>query len=99
MQFVLKTERPENIQNLMRRAQYHYLGERDGQLSFSKPLGSNRYPRFHIYLKQNPSEEINVNIHLDQKGASYEGTTAHSGEYDGSLIEKEVERIKFQVNG
>jgi len=98
MQFLLKTERPESIQNLMRRIQYHYLGERDGQLSFSKPLGQNPYPRFHIYLKQD-STEIRVNIHLDQKKASYEGTTAHSGEYDGPLIEKEIERIKFQVNG
>lgn len=98
MQFILKTERPENIQNLMRKVQYHYLGERSGQLSFSKPLGSNRYPRFHIYLKQD-STEISMNIHLDQKGASYQGTTAHSGEYNGSLIEKEIERIKFQING
>jgi hypothetical protein len=98
MQFVLKTERPENIQNLMRRIQYHFLGEKDDQLSFTRPIGSTRYPMFHIYLKQN-STEISINIHLDQKGPSYGKNTAHNGEYDGSLIEKEVERIKFQING
>lgn len=98
MKFALKTERPENIQNLMRKIQYHYLGQKDNQLSFSKPLGSTRYPRFHIYLTQDGTE-IEMNIHLDQKAPSYGKETAHSGEYDGSLVEKEVIRIKSQING
>ena len=59
------------------------------------------YPRFHIYLKidgstDSPQEIKNLifNLHLDQKKPIYKGATAHSGEYEGELIEKEAERIK-----
>ena len=34
------------------------------------------------------------NLHLDQKKPTYEWHIAHSGEYDGELVEKEIERIK-----
>lgn len=33
----------------------------------------------------------------DQKQASYEGTSAHSGEYDGELVEQEIRRLKTFV--
>jgi hypothetical protein len=31
---------------------------------------------------------------MDMKKASYEGTTAHSGEYEGELVEREAQRVK-----
>ena len=34
------------------------------------------------------------NLHLDQKKPTYEGHVAHSGEYDGELVEEEAERIR-----
>ena len=33
-------------------------------------------------------------LHLDQKQASYKGHTAHSGDYDGEVVEREAEVIK-----
>ncbi|MCH7552279.1 hypothetical protein IIB49_02720, partial [Patescibacteria group bacterium] len=54
------------------------------------------YPRFHIYAKEQ-EDTASLNIHLDQKQPSYEGSSAHSGEYEGSLIEQEVERIQSLV--
>ena len=39
-------------------------------------------------------QAIEINLHLDQKKPSYEGAAAHSGEYEGELVEKEAERIK-----
>lgn len=46
------------------------------------------YPRFHVYI-----ENGYLKIHLDMKKASYEGTSAHSGEYEGPLVEQELKRI------
>jgi hypothetical protein len=42
--------------------------------------------------KQTP--DIILNLHLDAKKPSYEGTSAHSGEYNGAVVENESQRIK-----
>ena len=39
-------------------------------------------------------KNYNFSIHLDQKKLSYKGNHAHSGEYEGNIIEVETERIK-----
>jgi len=85
----------ENITTLMRRVGYFFLEEGEGELSFVRLLQRASYPRFHAYLKI--KKEINVitfGLHLDQKMPSYKGTPAHSGEYEGKLVEQETERIK-----
>jgi len=80
--------------NFLRSAGYIYIESRQtGQGSFSRPLGSGHYPRFHIYVNEEENSII-FNIHLDQKQASYEGTSAHSGEYDGEVVAQEVQRLK-----
>ncbi|MCH8048532.1 hypothetical protein IIC44_00325 [Patescibacteria group bacterium] len=84
----------EHLLNIMRECKYAPDGQdpKTGEFRFFRSLGGRRYPRFHIYAKE--QEEIaTLNIHLDQKQVSYEGSSAHSGEYEGSLIEQEVERI------
>ena len=85
----------DSITSIMRRIQYSPQGEdqKTGELKFSRFLGPSGYPRFHIYLKNNNGKLI-INLHLDQKKPSYNGTSAHSGEYDGEIVEKEAERIK-----
>ncbi len=95
----------ENIHNLMRRCGYFsspavapLSGAKEGcEIAFIRPLTSagSGYPRFHVYVKiDGISRETQINLHLDQKKPIYSGATAHSGEYDGELVEKEVERIK-----
>lgn len=75
---------------VMRRSGYGFLRDRKyGTESYARRLGSGLYPRFHVYIQNNT-----INLHLDQKQASYEGTSAHSGEYDGEVVEREGERIK-----
>jgi hypothetical protein len=65
-----------------------------GEASFIRSLNFGQfYPRFHIYFNQ-LSDDLEINIHLDMKKPSYEGATAHSGEYDGELVEKEALRIR-----
>ena len=68
------------------------LDERTGELRFSKSLSGGRYPKFHIYASTTDKEAI-LNLHLDQKQVSYEGSSAHSGEYDGAVVEQEAKRI------
>lgn len=78
----------------LRQAGYQILESRRGdKISFVRRLGSDHYPRFHIYLQNNQDSTI-FNIHLDQKKASYQGQTAHSGEYDGDLVIQEANRLK-----
>lgn len=108
MKFILKGPFKENIYVLMRKVGYH-LRERQrrvetneshrlqrkddekSELIFVRPARG--YPRFHIYLKADNNNLI-FNLHLDQKRPSYKGTTAHSGEYRGKIVEQETTRIK-----
>ena len=85
----------ENIQNVMRRCGYFFIKEENGELAFMRPLSSSGsgYPRFHIYVDE-AEQTLVFNLHLDQKKASYAGQTAHSGEYDNSLVEQEAVRLK-----
>jgi len=81
-------------ENLLRQAGYAYLMDRNtGQESFVRRLNRGFYPRFHLYLEERNNQVI-LNLHLDQKQASYEGAQAHNAEYDGELVEQEIERIK-----
>jgi hypothetical protein len=87
-----KIER-SSAEQFLRRAGYGYLrSRRTGQESYSRHLGGGMYPRFHVYADDAPNS-ITINLHLDQKEASYEGTHAHSGEYDGELVGREISRL------
>jgi len=77
-----------NLLTLLRKAGYFAH-----QNSFIRPLGRSGYPRFHIYVEQKKDNLI-FNLHLDQKKPIYKGVSAHTGEYDSPLVEKEVDRIK-----
>jgi len=61
------------------------------QISYVKRLRSDFYPRFHLYV--NSENPLVLNLHLDQKKASYEGFTAHSGDYDSEIVKQEAQRI------
>jgi len=78
-----------NPLEVIRRAGYGQVNDRRAaESSYSRRLGSGFYPRFHVYINGDT-----LNLHLDQKQASYEGYSAHSGEYDGDTVEKEAQRI------
>ena len=84
----------ENLIQLIRRV--GYSPDRNGrpaEPSFSRPLTNQTYPRYHIYVEEKIDEWL-FKLHLDQKKPSYEGTAAHSGEYDGPAVEAEAERIR-----
>ncbi|MGC9599386.1 MAG: hypothetical protein ABSE18_03315 [Minisyncoccia bacterium] len=82
-----------NLTDLARTLGYRPLGYTGkGELNCVRPLGA-AYPRFHVYMKATP-DVLTLNIHLDQKKVSYEGATAHSGDYDSDTVKEEVARIK-----
>ncbi len=82
----------------IRRAGYgEHLDRRTGQVSYVKRVHGDWYPRFHVYILEK-GEKVVFNIHLDQRPTRYEGVTAHSGEYEGEVVEKEAERIKKVVS-
>lgn len=93
MKFSIKNKSNENIPNIMRMAGYHYYGKDNDELIFTRPAGQDAYPRFHVYLKEQ-NDKVHINIHLDQRKTVYKGSTAHKGEYEGELLEREAERIK-----
>lgn len=83
-----------NPVEVLRRAGYgQVMDRRASEPSWSRRLGSGFYPRFHAYVNGNV-----INLHLDQKQASYEGSSAHSGEYDGPTVETEALRIVETAN-
>lgn len=95
MTITLRTK--ETPYNIMRQCGYNFVRQDNEELSFSRILGASRsgYPRFHIYIKVDQvSQQTFINLHLDQKKPIYRGVVAHSGEYDGEVVEKEVQRVK-----
>ncbi|MFC1598770.1 hypothetical protein ACFL2U_02055 [Patescibacteria group bacterium] len=77
---------------LIRRCAYGLVRDpRADERSYSRRLGHDIYPRFHVYI--NSEDPLVYNLHLDQKQASYQGQTAHSGDYDSDIVQKEGQRI------
>ncbi len=99
MRLVLENKFSQNLPNLMRACGYRMEGARDGQENFTRLIGRNPYPHFHIYVGEYNDERLVLNLHLDQKGASYSGQTAHSGEYGNELVEGEGRRLTAILRG
>ena len=98
MKLILDNDRlNESPENLLRQAGFSYLiDKKTGDESFVRPLGRGYYPRFHLYLARQNGRVI-LNLHLDQKQASYAGAQAHIAEYDGETVEAEMDRIKERL--
>ncbi len=66
---------------------------KNNEESYARSLEAGRfYPRFHVYI-ETTNQHTGLNLHLDAKKPSYEGTSAHSGEYDGDVVESEGARL------
>lgn len=82
-----------NSRELIKKCSYGEVRDPNAtEMSYARRLGSGFYPRFHVYLKDFDNY-FEVDLHLDQKQASYEGSRAHSGEYDGDTVTNEARRI------
>ncbi len=99
MKIVIKKENlPMSAEQIARRASYGFIyDKRSGKGSFVRHPGQGRYPRFHMYLKEENGKII-FDLHLDQKQASYEGSHMHNAEYDGTVVEQEILRLKQSIS-
>lgn len=95
MKFKIKNPR-DNILSSARKSGYFPKRGPEKETSFVRQLLGRDYPRFHLYIKEGKDGFV-FNLHLDQKKPSYEGSHAHSGEYEGDLVEKEAKRIKKTI--
>lgn len=82
----------DHARNIMRNLGYGEQRARSGQISYAKRISGEKFPRYHAYV-EDQNNGMQVNLHIDQKEASYEGSHVHSGEYDGRLVEQEMNRI------
>ncbi len=82
-----------NLIDTIRHSEYAYQGQEGNEFKFARRLGSGFYPRWHLIAQQN-NEQVILNLHLDQKQPSYQGSHAHSGEYDSETVNVELNRIK-----
>ncbi len=83
----------------LKRAGYAFIPEReDGQASFARRFTRDFYPRFHIDFTEQKNNQgadiVTFNLHLDQKKPGYAGYSRHNAEYDGEVVEREIERLK-----
>ena len=93
MDLKLPFEFKTNLRIFMRRAGYAEFNDFNAnKISYAKRLGTDFYPRFHVYINQKDGFDF-LSLHLDQKKASYAGSRAHNGEYDGELVEREAQRL------
>lgn len=82
--------------NILRCGYAKIVDRRMNKISFAKRIHRDFYPRFHVYIKIE-GDEVTFDLHLDQKRPIYEGVTAHSGEYDGEVVEREGERVRRMI--
>lgn len=83
-----------NIERFLRALGWAQIYDRRGdKYSYVKRLSRDFYPRLHLYVKKYPDNYV-FDLHLDQKKASYEGHSAHSGEYEGEMVSNALETIK-----
>ncbi len=88
-----------NADQFLRQAGFAYIFDNKmDHGSYIKRLTRDFYPRLHLYVMEKQDKEgrelIVMEMHLDQKKASYEGVRMHSAEYDGEVISDEIARLK-----
>lgn len=88
-----------NADEFLRQAGFAYIYDNKMEHgSYIKRLNRDYYPRLHVYVMEKTDKEgrklIVIEMHLDQKQASYTGVKMHNAEYDGPVVELEIENLK-----
>ncbi|MBI4434712.1 hypothetical protein HY635_02755 [Candidatus Uhrbacteria bacterium] len=105
MRIVITTT--DNATTFMRRAGYGYQKEGAGEVAFVRRVSGSSFPRYHAYVTEGRGKReegrggdgaggltLIINLHVDQKAPTYQQGRAHSGEYDGQLVEQEATRLR-----
>jgi hypothetical protein len=96
MKAVFKQTPMHRAMVFMRTAGYAPYANREGDESFVRRVGGGEFPRFHAYVEEEKNPQT-ISIHVDQKGHTYEGAHAHSGEYVSDAIASELARMSVAI--
>lgn len=101
MKLIVNKSRLTNFDagEFLRQAGFAYIYDKVREHgSYIKRLTRDYYPRLHVYVMDKRDKEghdlIVIEMHLDQKKASYTGVKMHNAEYDGEVVEAEIENLK-----
>ena len=98
MKFRLPNKFNRTSEQMLRQAGYFYIFDNHSQQgSFIKEPTGQRYPRFHLYLRETP-EEVIFDLHLDQSASRYKGQGAHNADYDSDQVKAELTKIAHIVD-
>ena len=93
MKFKIENCLRQNPYSILRQAGYMPLHDRiSGKDSYARHLSPGRYPRFHLYLKEENGQLI-FDLHLDQTPSRFANQTAHNADYDSPEVKEELIRI------
>ena len=93
---ISESQLPDLDRSIQRLGYALHIDRRTHEKSYVRRLDRDLFPRLHLYVEEK-GENYSLNLHLDQRAPIYAGVTAHSGEYDGAVVEREMERIKKQL--
>ncbi len=86
-------------EQLMRSWGYSPNDNRSAQPNYVRRLRPGQlWPRYHLYISLQGTTMV-CDLHVDQKPDTrhYNPTHAHNGEYDGPLVEQEVNRLQQSI--
>ncbi|MDZ7611909.1 MAG: hypothetical protein U5L10_04055 [Candidatus Moranbacteria bacterium] len=93
MKFKIPYNFSRNTSDMLRNAGYKFITDRKtGKNSYVQNISGGRYPRFHLYLKEE-GDNLIFDLHLDQSPVRYAGQTAHKADYDSPEVKDELIRI------
>lgn len=97
MKFKVANNLKYTPENILRTCGFFLIFDQKTQKSsFIRKITSNRYPRFHLYLKE-INDELIFDLHLDQNKTVYSGQKAHNADYDTPEVKQELVRIFQKV--
>ena len=94
--FVIKKGEYNSLMT-MRRLGYAAYTNRQGVESFVRRIHGSEFPRYHLYVNKENEHELMCSVHIDQRAPSYQGTSAHGGDYDSPQVLEEIERLQASI--
>ena len=99
MKFIWNQPLKQNLKVFLNRLSYYEYADRNSnQISYIRRMGNGYYPRLHLYVDLE-DKRIIFKLHMDEKKVSYAGSNRHSGQYEGEIVESEMNRIIKSLQG
>lgn len=93
MDIVYKKPISQTSYQLLRHAGYIPITDREtGKQSYVLKIDDRRYPRFHVYVKEETDNRLQLHLHLDNKQHGWTHSR-HDSEYDGEQVMAEATRL------